>query len=58
MPNPPFSFPDVVDDDDDCIICGKLLLQHDEEQANICYNTLIRLQVLKRGDDGSISGRV
>ena len=46
-PKPP-SFPsfdssdDIVDDDDDCIICGKLLLKHSQEQANECYNFLVK----------------
>ncbi len=33
---------DIVDDDDDCIICGKLLLKHSQEQANECYNFLVK----------------
>ena len=47
---------DFVDDDDDCIICGKLLLKHDEYDADQCYNTLIRLRKLKRGEKVTISG--
>ena len=39
---------DTVDDDDDCIICGKLLLNHSEEEANECYATLTKRQILRK----------
>jgi len=50
--NPKFfikSFPgDVVDDEDDCIICGKLLLNHTEQEANECYSTLTKRQIFRK----------
>ncbi len=36
-----------MDDDDDCIICGKLLLDHSEDEANQCYSNLIKKQLFK-----------
>jgi len=39
---------DMVDDEDDCIICGKLLLNHSEEEANECYSTLIKKQIFRK----------
>jgi len=39
---------DVVDDDDDCIICSKSLLNHTEEEANECYSTLIKKQIFRK----------
>jgi len=39
---------DIVDDEDDCIICSKLLLKHSEEDANECYSTLIKKQLFKK----------
>jgi len=49
--NPKFffrTFPgDVVDDEDDCIICKKLLLNHSEEEANECYATLMKMRLCK-----------
>jgi len=54
VPRPP-KFPfdgaranDVVDDDDDCIICGKLLLNHSEDEANECYSTLTKKQIFRK----------
>ncbi len=35
---------ELIDDDDDCIICGKLLLDHTEEDANECFATLVKKQ--------------
>jgi len=44
-PFPSFDFStDVVDDEDDCIICGKLLLKHSEIEANQCYKKLNQLR--------------
>jgi len=40
---------DVVDEDDDCIICKKLLLKHSEQQASDCYNQLIKRKLVKVG---------
>ena len=39
---------DMVDDEDDCIICGKLLLNHTEEKANECYSTLTKKQIFRK----------
>lgn len=39
---------ELVDDDDDCIICGKLLLDHSEDEANQCYSNLIKKQLFKK----------
>jgi len=43
---------DYVDDphdaDDECIICNKKLSQHDEIQAQQCYNDLVKLRDVKR----------
>ena len=39
---------DLIDDEDDCIICGKLLLEHSEEDANQCYSTLTKKQLFKK----------
>lgn len=39
---------DVVDDDDDCIICSKSLLNHSEEEANECYSTLTKKQLFRK----------
>lgn len=39
---------DNVDDDDDCIICGKVLLNHSEEEANECYSTLTKRQIFRK----------
>ena len=39
---------DLVDDDDDCIICSKSLLNHSEEEANECYSTLIKKQIFRK----------
>ena len=38
----------LIDDEDDCIICGKLLLEHSEEDANQCYSTLTKKQLFKK----------
>ena len=50
--NPKFFFRnftgDIVDDEDDCIICGKLLLNHSEQQANECYATLMKMKLCRR----------
>ena len=52
---PPPKFPfnednldDVVDDEDDCIICSKSLLNHTEEEANGCYSTLTKKQIFRK----------
>ena len=49
---PSFSFEnensELIDDEDDCIICGKLLLEHSEEDANECYSTLTKKQLFKK----------
>ena len=49
---PSFSFEnensDLIDDEDDCIICSKLLLKHSEEDANECYSTLTKKQLFKK----------
>ena len=52
---PPPKFPfdndhsnDIVDDEDDCIICGKSLLNHTEEEANECYSTLTKKQIFRK----------
>jgi len=43
---------DYIDDphgaDDECIICNKTLSQHDEMQAQQCYNDLVNLRTVKR----------
>ena len=43
---------DYIDDphdaDDACIICNKELSQHDEIQAQQCYNDLVKLRDVKR----------
>jgi len=39
---------ELIDDDDDCIICGKLLLEHSEDEANQCYSTLTKKQLFKK----------
>ena len=39
---------DLIDDADDCIICGKLLLKHTEDDANQCYSTLTKKQLIKK----------
>jgi len=39
---------DLVDDEDDCIICGKLLLNHTEEEANECYSTITKKQIFRK----------
>ena len=43
---PSFSFydenSDLVDDNDDCIICKKLLKDHTEEDAYECFATLVK----------------
>lgn len=39
---------DIVDDEDDCIICSKSLLNHTEEEANECYSTLIKKQIFRK----------
>ena len=39
---------DIVDDEDDCIICSKSLLNHSEEEANECYSTLIKKQIFRK----------
>jgi len=48
---PSFSFydenSDLVDDNDDCIICKKLLKDHTEEE-NECYVTLVKKQQIKK----------
>ena len=44
---PSLSFPDVVDDDDDCIICGKFLLKHSEVEADQCFRKLFELKEVK-----------
>ena len=38
----------LVDDEDDCIICGKSLLNHTEEKANECYSTLTKKQLFRK----------
>ncbi len=38
----------LIDDEDDCIICGKLLLDHSEEDANQCYSTITKKQLIKK----------
>jgi len=49
---PSFSFEnensELIDDNDDCIICKKLLLDHTEEDANECISTLIKKQLFKK----------
>lgn len=49
---PSFSFEnensELVDDEDDCIICKKLLLDHTEEDTNECYATLVKKQQIKK----------
>jgi len=54
VPGPP-KFPfdnnsidDIVDDEDDCIICSKSLLNHTEQEANECYSTLIKKQLFRK----------
>ena len=42
------SVEDTVDDDD-CIICKKLLLKHTEQEASQCYNILIKKRLVKGG---------
>jgi len=44
---PSLSFPDVVDEDDDCIICRKLLLKHSESEADQCFRKLFELKEVK-----------
>ena len=39
---------DLIDDEDDCIICSKLLLKHSVEDANECYSTLMKKQLFKK----------
>ena len=39
---------ELIDDTDDCIICGKLLLDHTEEDSNECYATLVKKQQIKK----------
>ena len=39
---------DLVDEEDDCIICGKLLLNHTEEEANECYSTLTKKKLFRK----------
>ena len=39
---------DIVDDTDDCIICGKLLLNHTEAEANECYSTITKRQIFRK----------
>ena len=39
---------DIVDDEDNCIICSKSLLNHTEEEANECYSTLIKKQIFRK----------
>ena len=39
---------ELIDDDDDCIICGKLLLDHTQEDSNECYVTLVKKQQIKK----------
>ncbi len=39
---------DLIDNADDCIICGKLLLSHSEDDANQCYSTLTKKQLFKK----------
>jgi len=39
---------EIIDDEDDCIICGKLLLEHSEDEANQCYLTLTKKQLFKK----------
>ena len=39
---------DLVDDEDDCIICYKLLLNHSEKEANECYSTLTKRQIFRK----------
>jgi len=39
------SFPsfEIEDEDiDDCIICGKLLQNHSQNEADQCYNSLVK----------------
>ena len=55
MSNPRTFFPfndeqadDLVDDEDDCIICDKLLLNHSEKEANECYSTLIKKKLFRK----------
>ena len=37
-----------IDNEDDCIICGKLLLDHSEDDANQCYSTITKKQLFKK----------
>ena len=39
---------ELIDDEDDCIICGKLLLEHSEDEGNQCYSTLTKKQLFKQ----------
>ena len=43
---------DYIDDphdaDDECVMCNKQLSQHDEIQAQQCYNDLVKLRTVKR----------
>ena len=43
---------DYIDDphdaDDACVVCNKELSQHDEIQAQQCYNDLVKLRDVKR----------
>ena len=47
-PSPSFditpNIDDIVDDTDDCIVCGKLLLKHSETDASQCYRNIISLR--------------
>ena len=50
---PKFPFDDnteseFIDDDDDCLICKKLLLDHNKEELNECYKTLVDKQKIKK----------
>jgi len=39
---------ELIDDEDDCIICGKLLKEHSDDEGNQCYLTLKKKQLFKK----------
>ena len=52
-PHPIFPFDDerpddLVDDDDYCIMCNRLLLEHDQVQANECFSALTKRRLFRK----------